>query len=292
MSMTPPAFRIGDIAVQRVIEWRGPFLTPFQMWPEDATEEAVAAARPRLEPWAFDPESGKCMLTVQAYLLRTAKHTILIDTCVGCGKSYERIPFWHKRTDRVWLDRLAATGVSRESVDYVLCTHLHGDHCGWNTMEENGRWVPTFPNARYVMSREEITYIEAARPSTYAESVSPVLEAGLAQVVDQDFSLDDEVWLERMPGHTLAHAAVNIRSNGAEAVMIGDAIHNPIQLQHPDWRFFSDVDPALAATTRRAMLEANCERDRLVMSAHFPGTSVGNVTREGALYGFRFREGC
>lgn len=290
-TLSPLAFKVGAITVQRVMEMEIPFLTPAEMFREVDSTAAIAARRAQLEPWALDPATGKLILAVQSYLLRTRRHTVLIDTCVGCDKTYTSLPFWHQRTDRGWLDRLAAAGVSREAVDYVLCTHLHGDHCGWNTMLENGRWVPTFPNAKYVMAREEVAFIEATRPWTYSESVSPVIEAGRAELVDQDFALDDEIWLERLPGHSPAHAAVNLRSEGVEAVMIGDAMHSPLQCAYPDWAFFSDHDPVKAVETRRRMLEANCDSDRLVMTAHFPSPSCGHVVREGEAYGFRFRSG-
>ena len=174
-----PAFAVGDIQVQRIVELVQPFMSPRSMFPE-ATDEDVAAHRHWLEPHALCPTTGKLIMTVQAYLVRTARHTILIDTCVGCDKDNAWYAPWHRRTDAGWLDRLAAAGVAPADVDYVFCTHLHLDHCGWNTRLLDGRWVPTFPNARYVLSRTEVAHGEAnplmPEPSDYARRMNRRVE--------------------------------------------------------------------------------------------------------------------
>jgi len=154
---------------------------------------------PEFSPWALCSETGKLILAIQTYVLRTARHTILVDTCVGCDKA-SSIPVWHMRTDTSWLERLLSVGVAPQTVDYVFCTHLHGDHIGWNT-------VPVFPNAKYIFAKKEIEFAQSvvteARSKAYAQSVLPVLEANQAQLVDTDFALDDEVWLTPTPGHGL-----------------------------------------------------------------------------------------
>ena len=113
-----------------------------------------------LNPGHYVPETGKFILVVQSYLVRTPRHTILIDTCVGCEKSVPWFPDWNKRTDKSWLTRLAECQVSPDDIDYVFCTHMHGDHVGWNTQLLNGQWMPTFPNAKYVMCREDFELAE------------------------------------------------------------------------------------------------------------------------------------
>ena len=173
-------------------------------------------------------------------------------------------------------------------IDFVFCTHLHADHCGWNTQLVDGRWVPTFPNAKYILSRREVAHYEAQPNDAYRESVLPVIEAGQAVLVEMDHALDDEVWLEPTPGHTPGHVAVHLASEGREAVMCGDLMHSPVQCRHPEWRFMSDWDPAMARAMRRAFLEANCETDRLVLTAHFPSPSVGHVVEKGAAFDFRY----
>ena len=281
-------FRLGDVSVTRVLEMERPFFAPSALFP-DAPAEAFEAERHWLEPDALCPESGRLILAVQSYLLRSRRHTILIDSCVGCDKSNAFFPDWHRRQDRSWLASLAAAGVRPEEVDFVLCTHLHSDHCGWNTQLVDGRWVPTFPNARYVLARQEVAPFEATPNDAYNESVLPVIEAGQADLVEMDHTLDDEVWLEPTGGHTPGHVAVRLASGGAEAVMRGDVVHSPIQCLYPDWAFSSDHDPDRARATRRAFLEASCADQHLVLTAHFPSPSVGHVLADGAAFRFHYR---
>ena len=290
--MNPPVFSIGDIEVRRIVEIYAPFKTPEEMFPQDAeaARAAVDAARAEIEPWALDPATGKFILVVQSYVLRTTRHTIVVDTCVGCHKSYPTIPPWHQRTDDSWLTRLTAAGVDPSAVDYVLCTHLHGDHVGWNTRRVDGRWEPTFPNATYLMTSIDEAFIKEARPATYEESVSPVIMANQARLVDTEFLLDDEVRLERTPGHTPGHVAVRLRSKGQEALLTGDVFHCHLQCAHPEWRFFSDADPAQAAITRRRLFDAHCETGRLILPAHLPAPTIGRIARQGDAYRFEFIE--
>ncbi len=279
--------RIGSIAIDRVLEMEFPFRTPEELF-LDAGPEDVEEHRQALEPWAMCPESGRMIIAVQSYLVRTSRHTILIDTCVGCDKTSDFLELWHRRTDTGWLARLADCGVRPEDVDYVLCTHLHSDHCGWNTRLLDGRWVPTFPNAKYVMARSEVDHVRIGEGSQYDESILPVIESGQAVLVDTDHALDDEIRLEPTPGHTPGHVAVALESGGQRAVMCGDLMHSPIQCRFPDWRYRIDSDPAEANRTRRRFLEANCDADRLVLTAHFPSPSMGHVVADGDAFGFRF----
>ena len=276
---------LGDIRIDRVVEAVQPYETLSEFFP-GSSQEQIDSCKAWLEPWALCPNTGKFILVVQSYLVRTRHHTILIDTCVGCGKSVPWFSDWNKRTDRSWLKRLAECGVSTDEIDYVLCTHLHGDHVGWNTQLQNGRWVPTFPNARYVMSREDFELAEELDEVCYNENLLPVVETGQALIVDSNHALDDNVWLESTPGHTAGHVAVGMASRGREAVMCGDIMHCPIQCSYPEWHSTSDDDPALAAKTRRKFLEDNCENNRLVMTAHFPEPSIGRFARADSAFKF------
>ena len=262
-------------------------MKPTEAFPE-ATERDGAALRHWLEPNALCTRSDMLILAVQSYLIRTSRHTVLVDTCVGCNKRNEWFPPWHQRTDTSWLARLAAAGVQPNDVDFVLCTHLHGDHCGWNTRLVDGRWVPTFPNARYVMTRGELQNYETNPTDGYRENVLPIVEAGQAVPVEADHALDDEVWLEPTPGHTPGHVAVALASGGKRALMCGDVMHSPLQWVYPEWRYWADFDPELAKKTRREFLEANCNSDRLVMTARFPSPSVGRVIERDGTFGFDF----
>jgi len=163
---------------------------------------------------------------------------------------------------------------------------------GWNTRWQNGSWVPTFPNARYVMSEKEWAYWSAMHTETpqnqIADSVIPIVEAGRAQMVKNDFALGDEIRFESTWGHTPDHVSVHVTSRGQHAVITGDLIHSPVQCLETDWVPRPDFDPKQAAATRRAFLERYCERDVLVCASHFPSPSFGRVVREGNGFWFEY----
>ncbi len=282
---------LGALTIDRVVEREEPEWPITELIPE-ATPGNLAPHRHWLEPHAIEPATGKMILPVQTYVVRTRHHTVLIDTCVGDDKDNEWHPPWHRLGGDAYLANLAAAGVHPEAVDFVMCTHLHSDHVGWNTRRADGRWVPTFTNARYVFARDELGYWEGLHGSEYCasfeESVLPVIAAGQHLIVDSDHALDDEVRLEPLPGHTPGHVGIHLSSQGAEAIMCGDVMHSPVQCAHPEWAAVGDVDSALAATTRRAFLERYCETDTLVLTAHFPSPSVGHIVRHAEAFRFRY----
>jgi glyoxylase-like metal-dependent hydrolase (beta-lactamase superfamily II) len=278
VNLTPPPFHIGEMRVQRIMEMQLEFRLPGEMFPS-AMPEDLAALAPQFTPWAIHPVSGMAILAIQSYLVRTARHTILIDTCIGCDKTNTRIPSWAGRTDRRWLKRLAQSGVAPEQVDYVFCTHMHADHSGWNTQLVDGRWVPTFPNAKYIFARAEVEHAERAGLPQYAENVLPVIAAGQAILVDSDHALDDGLWLEPTPGHTPGHVSVRISSRGEEALITGDCIHHPVQMTRTDWCSSADYDRAQGQRTREDLLARYAESDVLVIGTHFATPTAGRVRR-------------
>ncbi len=283
--------KLGAIDIARIVEREEPAFVASRLLP-DATPEGLAPHRHWLEPNALDPATGLFILPIQTYLVRTRRHVILVDACLGEGKSCRWHLPWHKMAGLPYLDNLARLGVAPSNVDFVLCTHLHGDHVGWNTRLVDGRFVPTFPNARYVIARRELDHWTAtnrgATPEDYEEcideSVLPVVEAGQALLVDGDFAFDDEAWIEPLPGHTPGHMGLRLRSGGAEGVMIGDLMHSPVQCAEPDWHASSDFDPAQARVARRRFLEAHADTRTQVLTAHFPSPSVGFIRRAGRAF--------
>ena len=283
------ARQLGDVTIARALEIITPF-DPLMFFPE-TTAQDWNPHREWLMPNAMDPETGKLLFCIQSYIVKTPHHTILIDTCVGNDKPRKYLPTWHLKSDTVYLNALAQHGLSPEDIDYVMCTHLHSDHVGWNTRLVDGRWVPTFPNAQYIFSEKElIAWRDEGDPKfsrqPLIDSVLPIVEAGRAQLVGHDFALDDEVTLEPTPGHTPDHLAIKIHSQGKSAIMSGDLVHCPIQCLCPEWTAWPDWDRDQAKRTRRTFFERYCETDTLVCTAHFPLPSAGYLVRNGD--GFRF----
>lgn len=284
-------FRIGDIEVARIVELEEPFLRPEQMF-ADATPEAIAPHLHWLGDKAVCPDTGKLILPIQTYVVRTPHHVALVDTCLGCHKSPAGFKRWAHRTDEAWLQRLAAIGITPADVDFVFCTHLHLDHCGWHTRLVDGRWQPTFPRARYLFSRKEYAYAEQRQREqadpVFAENVLPVMEAGLGLLVDPDHVIDETLRLESTPGHTPGHVAVHIGRGTQDAVVTGDLIHSPLQCAYPEWNFAFDEIPALAAQTRRQFLERYADSPTVILASHFPSPSVGYFERAGAAFRYRY----
>jgi glyoxylase-like metal-dependent hydrolase (beta-lactamase superfamily II) len=258
-----------------------------------ATPEKVAEHSARLPGFAFDAETGQINLTFQSLLLRTPRHTILIDTCVGEHADRREGLLYPK--DR-WRREFSAAGVGFEDIDYVFCTHLHVDHVGWNTRLVDGRLVPTFPNARYIFGRREYQYWEAwnrehgphpSGPSFY-DSVLPIVEAGRAVLVEDDYELNDLIHLSPAPGHTPGQCCANLSSAGKEAVFAGDALHHPLQVFEPAWSTIRCTDADQAVTSRRAILERIVDTDTLLIPAHFPGPTAGHVIARGDEFSFRY----
>lgn len=278
--------RIGDVEIWRILESVDPFLEPLVFFP-DMGEAGLGLLR-REVPRQFCPRTGLMLIPIQGFLLKTPDSVILVDACIGNDKTFEMHPAWHRRSDGRFLASLAAAGVGPADVDYVLCTHLHLDHVGWNTRLENGRWVPTFPNARYLLPSLDHEHFSAQQDVVYNESVLPVIEAGQAEMVSADHQLGDFVSLVPTPGHTPGHVAVRIAHGGQEALITGDAIHSPIQCRHPEWNFVYDHDAELAFRSRRALLAGFSERGELVIGSHFPLPSLGHV--QAAAEAFRWIE--
>jgi len=283
--------RVGDLEIMRAIEMIMPF-DALTFFPE-TTESDWAPHRHWLEPNALDPATNALQFPMQSYIVRTPHHTVLIDTCIGNHKERPNRPPWHLKSDDTYARALAALEVSPEDIDFVMCTHLHSDHVGWNTRLENGRWVPTFPNARYVFSKKEFeTWRDVGHEkfsrAPLEDSVLPIVEAGRAELVTNDYALDDSIRLEPTPGHTPDHVAIILTSKDASAVMCGDILHSPVQCAHPEWVPWPDWDPELAARTRRGLLERYCDTDTLVCTAHFPLPSAGRVVSDGNAFRFEY----
>ena len=279
-------WQVGDVRITRIVE--DELATLGGLLP-DASSEKLRAI-PWLEP--FLDENGALVLSFHALLVESQGKQILVDTCVGNDKERTILEAWHMRSGP-FLDDLARAGATRGSVDLVLCTHLHVDHVGWNTMREGDRWVPTFPNARYLFARTEWEWAKDQPEDmgpVITDSVRPIVDAGLADLVESDHVVTDEVRLEPTPGHTPGHVSIRIESRGEQAVITGDMFHHPCQIAYPEWSSIVDYDAPLGTDTRRQFLEAQANRPVLVIGTHFPTPTAGHIDRE-EKRGYRFRIG-
>jgi glyoxylase-like metal-dependent hydrolase (beta-lactamase superfamily II) len=277
-------WRIGDVTVTKIVELEvtggSRFILP------QATYEAVLPIS-WLQPH-FADERGRLRMSIHALVVETPTRRIIVDTCLGNDKEGRRSPGWNNLQGPFLAD-LAAAGFPRESIDTVLCTHLHVDHVGWNTMLVRDKWVPTFPNARYLMGRVEFDHWRAQHEredmaAVFADSVAPIHEAGLAELVETDHRICDEISLVPTVGHTPGHVSVRIESRGEAALITGDFMHHPCQIARPEWSSSADSDPDQARRTRERMLGELCDRPVLVIGTHFAGATSGHIVRDGETY--------
>ncbi len=272
--------KIGDVTVTPIVEIDWP-VKPHWILP-DATPENTKPYLDWLAPH-YVTDDGLLRLVVQALLVESRGQKIIVDTCVGNDKDRDN-PAWNQR-DGPFLSLIEDAGFPREEIDLVVCTHLHVDHVGWNTMKRNDEWVPTFPNARYLWAGEEFDYWSKTRDEigsqVFGDSVAPIFEAGLARSVASDHQITPELRFLSTPGHTPGHCAVAISSRGEEAIITGDLMHHPSQCAHPEWGCTFDLDPKRAQATRRDFLERTADRDIAVIGTHWGGDTAVAVRREG-----------
>jgi glyoxylase-like metal-dependent hydrolase (beta-lactamase superfamily II) len=288
MSLT---FAVGDLTIHRVIESEAPLFDPLTFFPT-LTRELLEENLSWLRPDFIDPVSGQLILCIQSYIVRTPHHNILIDSCVGNHKDRPTHPFWSGLTSDRYEKNLAATGLGVNDIDFVMCTHMHVDHVGWNTRLENGRWVPTFPNAKYVFTARELEFwtekerTDPGKQPWIVDSVLPIVQAGRQELVTNTHELTDVVRLIPTPGHTIDHYSVRIGRPGADAVIGGDMIHSPIQARYPELWMRADYDRPQGGQSRRALFGQLCDTSTLLCTGHFPSPSKGRLTAWGD--GFRY----
>ncbi len=274
---------LGNTTITRVIEVEMAGGTRFLL--PDATREAILPIdwlRPH-----FADDAGNLIMSIHSLIIETPTLKILVDTCLGNEKKRD-IPIWNQRSGP-FLEDLAAAGHPAESIDRVLCTHLHVDHVGWNTRKVEGRWVPTFANARYLFGREEWHYWdhhsdEEPYREIMKDSVRPIVDAGLVDLVESNERICPEVSLRPTPGHTPGHVSVAIESEGERALITGDFLHHPCQMARPEWCSTADWNSENAEVTRREMLAELADSDILVIGTHFATPSAGRVVRAGQNY--------
>jgi glyoxylase-like metal-dependent hydrolase (beta-lactamase superfamily II) len=277
-------FAVGDLTIHRIVEQETTFLPALEMLP-GLTPDLLAQNRPWMRKAGAIDADDVLILCFQSYIVTTPDHTILVDSCIGNDKPRPLRPKWSMKTDNDYMLALAMAGFTVDDIDFVMCTHLHVDHVGWNTRLVNGQWVPTFPNARYIFGKTEFDYWKEQHAKTpvapFDDSVLPVVEAEQADIVRDDFEIGEHVRILPTPGHTPGHAAFTFGRGRDDAVVCGDLMHSPLQARYPELSAKFDVDQAQAAVTRRNFLERYCDTDTLCCTAHFPSPSAGKIRRLG-----------
>jgi glyoxylase-like metal-dependent hydrolase (beta-lactamase superfamily II) len=296
--MASEQWTIGSVSITKVEEFSGwaPLEEPPMTIP-DATREEIERIDWLTPTYLRD---GTMVGSVHSFLIETPDSKLVVDTAVGNGKRRQTWYFNELTTD--YLDRFGEVWAP-EQVNGVICTHLHGDHVGWNTRLEGDTWVPTFPRASYYFSKDEFAHWQAyskdpalgasytpfARESVdgeavFGDSVQPVSEAGLVAWAQAGDHITPEISLIATPGHTPGHVSVLIESGGQSAVITGDLMHSPYQVARPEWSASLDTDQVRSAQTRREFLERFAGTSTIVLGSHFGDPTGGHVVRDGSSF--------
>ena len=285
--------KVGEFEISRVVESEVPFIEANVFLP-DFTPDALEANRDWLCPATPMRRRGKLIFAFQSYVVRSPRHTILVDTCVGNDKPRPNRPSWHMQK-WPYLADLGRAGVTARA---GRLRHVHAPAHRPRRVEhpaEDGRWVPTFPNAKYIFARTEYEFWEERDrsgtqgpvPNVFDDSVRPVMEAGQVELVGMDYEFDKGLWFEPAPGHTVGNMVIHLKSGGARAVLSGDVLHHPLQLVRPEWSSRACEDKAMSATTRRALIERYADTDTLIAPAHFASPSIGRIVSPRGAFAYR-----
>jgi glyoxylase-like metal-dependent hydrolase (beta-lactamase superfamily II) len=271
-------WNVGKVKITKVVELETIGSTRFIL--PLATNEEIQKL-----PWLiphFATEEGRLKMSIHSLIIETPSRRILVDTGLGNDKEGRKVPTWNNRKEP-FLEKLTAAGFAPDSIDTVLCTHLHVDHVGWNTRLVGGKWVPTFANARYVFGKTEYEHWrdhsdEPDKAAVFNDSVKPIADAGRADLVASDARICDEITLISTPGHSPGHVSLHIKSAGEEGLLTGDVAHHPCQMAHLDWSSTADSDPVRSAATRRELFGRFADTPTLVIGGHF---NAGRIQRDG-----------
>jgi glyoxylase-like metal-dependent hydrolase (beta-lactamase superfamily II) len=212
------------------------------------------------------------------FLVISAGKTILVDT--GIGRWPDGMDL---RSPPSMLVAMERAGVVPADIDLVLFTHLHWDHTGWNTQEEDGSLTLTFPNARHVVQRKEFDYWTGPgdKPGNgpdFDRVLAPIIAADRLELVSGEYAATREVVAVPTPGHTPGHVSFAIISGDDRAYILGDAAHKPVQLSEPDWYPGFDLDPVESTRSRHMILDRAEQEGALLAGGHFAFPSMGFPT--------------
>lgn len=228
-------------------------------------------------------ERNQILLGTNTVVVRTGKHTVVIETGIG-NKLSEKLRGIYDAQQ--WLPAsFAAAGIDPGEVDIVINTHLHFDHCGWNTTRKpDGRLVPTFPNAQYFAHRGEVDHghlqLERDAVSYISDNYDPLIAAGKMTLLDPPegglLEIVPGVSVEVFPGHTAQMMAVLLDSDGKRACYISDLIPTRAHLD-VTWVMGYDLDPLACIEQRKRFLSRAIPEKWLVLFTHDHHHPMGYV---------------
>ena len=280
-------WNIGNVKVTRIVELNN-HVDPLAVLLKDGTPELMKKYQ-WLFP-SFATPAGDMIISFQCFVVQTPKRNIMVDTCIGNGRWREHDVFVNMQTS--FIEDITRAGCPPESIDTVLCTHMHFDHVGWNTRKQNGQWVPTFPNARYLIGKQEWAHWKkmprdgSVQAQHLIDSIQPVLDADLVDFVDPDHRVAREIRLMPTPGHTPGHVSIRISSAGKKAVITGDLMHHPIQIAEPDLLANFCMDAKKACVTRRKFVTQYQNRKAFIIGSHFCDPTGGWIVKDNKSWRF------
>jgi glyoxylase-like metal-dependent hydrolase (beta-lactamase superfamily II) len=280
-------WNVGRVKITKIVELETVGSTRFIL-PQASKEEVQNL------PWLiphFATEEGRLKMSIHTLVVETPSRRIVVDTGLGNDKQGRTVPTWNMR-NTPFLETMTKAGFPPDSIDTVLCTHLHVDHVGWNTRLERGRWVPTFEKARYLFGQAEYEYwrdhsTEPDKAAIFHDSVKPIMDAGKADLIAGDAPICDEITLIPTPGHSPGHMSVQIRSDGEEGLLTGDVAHHPCQMAHLDWSSTADSDPVQSIKTRGELFARFADSSVLVIGGHY---DAGYIEHDGKAFKFALAE--
>lgn len=298
----PMSWVVDDVVVHKVVEEVAGYTTPEHFF---LTFESQQHPRSLADFTGngYNADRHLIELSYHSYIVETPEFTALIDACIGNDKTIPIRPAWHEKHDNRWKTELEAAGCHLDDIDYVVCTHLHLDHVGWNTVRTADGWRPTFPRAQYLFVDREYRFTESwpathrhddplgltpVFEASFAQSLDPLQRAGQLELVPPDHSVGRYLRFIPTPGHTPGHTAFGVGRDRNAVVFTGDLLHSPLQIGEPGLATAADEDVDLATQTRLNFLERFADTGVLVCTMHFPESSAGHISGSPAGFSFQY----
>jgi len=240
--------------------------------------------KPLWEKRIAPDERNRIQLCMNCVLVRTGGITIVVETGAGDKLDAKRRDIFAIGEGPRLLDRLAAHGVKPDHVDIVINTHLHFDHCGWNTRIVNGRAVPTFPNARYVVQLGELEHAkrpnERDQASYMSDNFLPIEAAGQWMLLEGDREIVPGVEVIRVPGHNADMQCVRLSGGGKSAFCFVDLVPTTAHVPFP-WIMGYDLYPMQTLENKKRWIPEIARTEALAIFTHDANVPAAYLRQRG-----------